>query len=869
MRHTHLLAAAALIVPTLRAQTITHLQTEHLHNPIGIDNPNPRLTWRMDDTRHGATQQTFQIIVGTDSTDVTNGQGNSWNSGIQQGREATTRYMGRQLAPFTTYWWRVEVTNDQGTRLTSPVARFETGMMSQDRWRGCWIDDGRPTDYLPAPYFRKVFLVEKPVRKARLYIAAAGLYELRMNGQRVGDHMLDPLYTRFDRRTLYVTHDVTNLLKQGRNAVGVVLGNGWYNHQSIGVWDFERAPWRGRPAFCLDLRITYEDGTETVVPTDLSWHCSTGEVIQNNIYTGEHRDFNRAQKGWDCPDFDEKGWRGIHLRAVPSLNVTSQQARPIRAEEERSPIAVRQLADTVWVYDFGQNMAGVVHLRAQGPKGTRLRLRHGERVHEDGSLDQSNIDIYFRGDREKDPFQTDVVYLSGELDDYTTQFGYKGFRYVQVEMSQGAKCSTLSLTARFMHSDVPEAGSIETDNALIKGLIHASRMSYLSNLMGLPTDCPQREKNGWTGDGHLAIEAGLYNFDGITVYEKWMADHRDEQQPNGVLPDIIPTGGWGYGTENGLDWTSTIAIIPWTLYVFYGDDQALRDCYDNIKRYVDYVDHNYPGHLTTWGRGDWVPVSVGSNKELTSSVYFYTDARILARAAQMFGRDEDASHYSQLAEAIREAINAKFLNREEGIYASGTQTELSVPLYWGIVPEECREAVARRLNERVVGADYHLDVGVLGCKALLGALSQNGYVETAYRVAVQDTYPSWGWWIRNGATTLLENWNPKATRDGSDNHMMFGEIGAWFYKGLGGILPDEDEPGFRHFHLTPYFPADLKSFCARHTSPYGEILSGWECKGRNLTYTAVVPPSCHATLTLPDGTRRELGPGRHEMQLRR
>ena len=863
-----LLTTLGFIVPQLKGQNIACLQTEHLDNPLGIDTTRPRLSWRMEDARDGAAQKNWRIIVGTDSMSVANGQGDAWDSGLQPGSPSLARYMGRQLAPFTTYWWRVDVTNDQGTRLTSPVARFETGMMSQDRWQGCWIDDGRLIDFLPAPYFRKAFQVEKPIRRARLYIAAAGLYELRLNGQRVGDHMLDPLYTRFDRRNLYGTHDVTALLRQGRNAVGVVLGNGWYNHQSLGVWDFERAPWRGRPTFCMDLRITYEDGTETVVRTDPSWRSSTGEVVQNNIYTGEHRDFGRAKKGWDQPDFDEKGWRGIHLRAVPSLNVTAQQARPIRADEERKPVAVKQLNDSVRVYDFGQNMAGIVHLTAQGPKGTRLRLRHAERLHDDGSVDQSNIDVYFRGDREKDPFQTDVVYLSGERDDYTTQFGYKGFRYVQLEMSPGAECSTLDLTARFVHSDVPQAGSIETDNTLIRGLMHASRMSYLSNLMGLPTDCPQREKNGWTGDGHLAIEAGLFNFDGITVYEKWMADHRDEQQPNGVLPDIIPTGGWGYGTDNGLDWTSTIALIPWTLYVFYGDDQALRDCYENIRRYVNYVDRNYPGHLTTWGRGDWVPVSVGSNKELTSSVYFYTDARILARAAEMFGRDDDALRYGKLAEGIREAINRKFLNREEGIYASGTQTELSVPLYWGVVPDECREAVARRLNEKVVAADYHLDVGVLGCKALLGALSQNGYAETAYRVAVQDTYPSWGWWVRNGSTTLLENWNLEANRDVSDNHMMFGEIGAWFYKGLGGIMPDEDEPGFRHIRLSPYFPSDLKTFRARHTSPYGEIESGWERRGRRITYTAIVPPSCHATLTLPDGTRKELRPGRHEIKIK-
>ena len=348
--------------------------------------------------------------------------------------------------------------------------------------------------------------------------------------------------------------------------------------------------------------------------------------------------------------------------------------------------------------------------------------------------------------------------------------------------------------------------------------------------MGYPTDCPQREKNGWTGDGHFAIETALYNYDGITVYEKWLADHRDEQQPNGVLPDIIPTGGWGYGTDNGLDWTSTIAIIPWNIYLFYGDSKLLADCYENIKRYIDYVDRTSPSGLTSWGRGDWVPVKSHSSKELTSSVYFYVDTKILANAAKLFNKQEDYKHYQALAEKIRQAINDKYLNRETGIYASGVQTELSVPLMWGIVPKDMKAKVARNLAKKVEEAGFHLDVGVLGAKAILNALSENGEAETAYKVAAQDTYPSWGCWIANGATTLLENWDLNATRDISDNHMMFGEIGGWFYKGLGGIFPDPQQPGFKHILLRPNFPSDLKQFEARHRSPYGEIQSQWERK---------------------------------------
>lgn len=861
---------------------LTDLKTEHLECPIGLDTPHPRFSWRMAETGDAVEQMQYRILVGTDSLTLASGHGDAWDSGNCKGASSLVVYDGKPLKPFTPYYWRVVVTDKASATYRSPIARFETGLMDQSRWRGAWIDDGKSKDYLPAPYFRKGFRIEKPVARARVYLAVAGLYELQVNGKPVGDRMLDPLYTRFDRRNLYVTHDVTTLLTQGDNALGVVLGNGWYNHQSKAVWDFDNAPWRNRPAFCLDLRIQYQDGTEQVVATDLSWRSGTGELRRNSIYTGVLCDYTQAQEGWSSAGFDESKWGGVRLRSVPSANVTAQQARPIRIDWEREAVSVRQVSDSVWLYDFGQNMAGVTRLKAKGIKGTTLHIRHGERLDEQGNLDQSNIDVYYRGDKAVEPFQTDEVVLSGGDDEFLTPFNYKGFRYAEVTVSPvlkhtggdmavqtPAKDLKLTLTACFVHSDVPQVGEITASDPIIGKLMHASRMSYLSNLMGYPTDCPQREKNGWTGDGHLAIEAALYNYDAITVYEKWMADHRDEQQPNGVLPDIIPTGGWGYGTDNGLDWTSTIALIPWNLYLFYGDERPLRECYPHIKRYVDYVDKNYPSHLTTWGRGDWVPVSVGSNKELTSSVYFYADAQVLARAAALFGYTDDAQYYAGLATSIRTAINDKYFNPQEGVYASGTQTELSVPLYWGVVPDEYKALVAKNLNDKVVAANHHLDVGVLGCKALLNALCQNGYTETAYKVAVQDTYPAWGWWVTNGATTLLENWDLKATRDISDNHMMFGEIGAWFYKGIAGIYPDAKDPGFHHIQLKPYMPAGLKQFSASHVSPYGKIVSGWETRRGRIHYTAVIPANSSATLTLPDGTVQQLKSGTHTFVLKK
>jgi len=805
--------------------------------------------------------------------EVVSDGGSIWDSGKIQSDDILTTYNGKPLIPFTRYYWKVNVWDKDGLSSSSDVHSFETGMMDIRNWQGAWISDHHDIHYKPAPYFRKKFNTDKTVKCARAYIAVAGLYELYINGDKIGNHRLDPMYTRFDRRNLYVTYDVTPNLKRGENAIGVLLGNGWYNHQSMGVWDFHRAPWRNRPAFCMDMHITYTDGTTEVVTTGLDWKTSSGPLVFNSIYTAEHYDARLEQKGWNTASFDDSKWHGVRLRSVPSEIVSAQQTVPIRNVEAIPPASMKKLNDTTYLYDFARNMSGVTRIKVSGEEGTTIRIKHGERLYDNGHIDMSNIDVYHHPVDNSDPFQTDILILSGKgEDEFMAKFNYKGFRYVEVTSSQPISLDNNSLTAYFMHSDVTPTGEIHTSKPLINKLWWATNNAYLSNLMGYPTDCPQREKNGWTGDGHFAIETALYNFDGITVYEKWLADHRDEQQPNGVLPDIIPTGGWGYGTHNGLDWTSTIAIIPWNIYLFYGDSKLLQDCYDNIKSYVDYVDRTSPNGLTSWGRGDWVPVKSTSNLELTSSTYFYVDTRILANAAKLFNKQEDFKHYSALAEKIRDAINAKFLNRETAVYASGTQTELSVPLQWGVVPDDLKTKVADNLAKKVEEAGFHLDVGVLGAKAILNALSENGQALAAYKVAVQDTYPSWGWWIVNGATTLLENWDLQAERDISDNHMMFGEIGGWFFKGLGGIFPDSSQPGFKHIILRPNFIPELKQFEAKHNSPYGIIVSNWEYKKNKVIYNIVIPPNSSATLYLPDNVKgeqrsMELEAGKHTLQL--
>jgi alpha-L-rhamnosidase len=527
----------------------------------------------------------------------------------------------------------------------------------------------------------------------------------------------------------------------------------------------------------------------------------------------------------------------------------AQQLHPIRFVEEISPVSVNKMTEQKSVYNLGRNIAGISRISVKGERGTTIRLKHAEMIFKDGNVNMSNIDVHYRPTDDKDPFQTDIYTLSGDgVETFWPHFNYKGFQYIEVTSDRPVEIQ--SLTGIFMHSDVPPVGQVSSSNETLNKIWKATNVSYLSNLYGYPTDCPQREKNGWTGDAHIASETGLYNFDGITVYEKWLADHRDEQQPNGVLPNIIPTSGWGYTWANGPDWTSTIAIIPWNIYQFYGDSKLLADTYDNLKRYVDHITDVSPSGLTDWGLGDWVPVKSKAPKELTSSIYYFVDADILAKTAKLFGKEDDFRKYSALARKISDAINAKYLNRETGIYGTGLQTELSAPLFWGIVPENLKTKVAENLAKRVIADNKHLDVGLLGTKTILNALSENGYADLAYEVAAQETFPSWGWWIVNGATSLYENWPIDATRDISLNHIMFGEIGAWYYKALGGLKPDQENPGFKNVLLEPHFVKGLNSFQASHAGPYGEIQSSWKREGKKVVYRVVIPANSSASLKL-------------------
>jgi len=829
------------------------LRCEYAINPIGIDTDVPRFTWLLPANSEVKKQRDYQVFVGTTSSEISKGKSLLWDSGKTASDANLVIYKGEKLLPNTNYFWAVKVWNDEGDESSlSEIATFQTGL--KGNWSAKWITDMEDVAEKRAPYFKKEIKTQSSIAKATVYMASAGLHELEINGKRVGDAFMNPIYTRFDKRVLYNTYDVTSLLNTD-NVIDVVLGNGWYNHQSTAVWDFHKAHWRARPRFAFEMLLEYKDGTTETVISDKSWQTTFGTIQFNSIYTAEHVDHNKGNNVW----------KQVLEVASPTQKISSQQLPPVRKVTRYPAISCEKVADNTYLFDFGQNMSGITELKIAGPQGTKVRIKHGEQL-KAGRINNEGLVVHYRPTDDTDPFQTDIYTLSGKGKEvFAPKFNYKGFRYAEVATDSSVELNAKSLTAYFTHSDVTPVGSIETSNELINKIWDATNKAYLSNLFGYPTDCPQREKNGWTGDGHIAIETGLFNFDGILVYEKWMDDHRDEQQVDGTLPAIIPTSGWGYTWANGPDWTSSMILVPWNVYKFYGDKHILEENYGSMKRYVNKIKSVAKDNLTDWGLGDWVPIKTSSNVEFTSSIFYYTDALIVSKTARVLGNEKEALEFEKLAMEIKSAINKKYFDAENNTYASGTQTEMSMALFRGIVAKEKTQLVADNLAKSIVENNSKMDVGLLGSKCILNALSQNGYADLAYEITASKEFPSWGYWIANGATTLYENWDLSAESDVSLNHIMFGEIGAWYYKALGGINIDENQPGFKNTMLQPHFVKGLEDFKASHKGPFGTIISEWKRVGETLNYKVVVPPNSTAELVFDDSVKQVLRKDENEV----
>lgn len=811
-----------------------NLRTEFLSNPLGLDTDAPRFTWEYSGNDTLFVPDRAEIEIGTSPDKLV-----PYDSSFD-------------WQPYTRYYWRVKVKDRQNkVSQTSETASFELAKLPDTSWKAQWITDAHDREFEPAPQFRKSFPIDKEIKEARAYISAAGYYELFINGQRVGKNVLDPGYTHFDKRNLYVTHDVTRLLQQGENAIAAVVGNGWYNEQSVAVWNFHQARWRNRPRLLCEVRIKYTDGTESVIATDGNWKTTSAAYTYNNLYSGDRFDARLETTGWKNAGYDDSAWKQAVTAEAPSPLLDAQTMPGIQVVEEIAPSGFRKFSDRLYVYTFPKNIAGFCRLKVKGKTGTHITLKHGELLKADGRLEQGNINVYYHPEKPGEVFQTDEFTLKGENreETFTPAFTYHGFQYVEVESSEPIELTAESLTGLFAHTHIQPVGQFSCSNPLFNKIWNATMQAYRCNLHSIPTDCPQREKNGWTADAHVAIDLGLLGFDGITFYEKWMNDIVDNQREAGDISGIIPSSGWGYGEFPGPVWDAVMFIIPNTLYNYYGTTRSIETLYPTMERYLEYLKTKEKDGYLTFGLGDWVYWKATTNTEYTSTAYYYLDNLLMARFARLLGKD--ATPYQQKAEELKNLINLKFFQEETGIYAEGTQTAQAVALYLGLVPDGKEKLVAEKLHETVAQNNYFLDFGLLGSKTVPAMLTRYGYIDDVMRMVSKTEAPSWGYWVETkGYTTLPETWTLSPEfRDASLNHVFMGDISAWMMNQLAGINLDENNPGFRHIRFTPHFVQDLDWAEGSYHSPAGEIRSKWE---RNPEGKIVV------NLSVPLGSTAEL-----------
>ena len=749
---------------------------------------------------------------------------------------------------------------------------------------------------IASPAFEKTFTVSKPVAAAVLHVTGVGFYEASLNGAKVGDKVLDPAPTAYDRRVLYSTYRLDGALKPGANTLRILVGHGWYDVRSIATWNFDVAPWRDFPRAIAQLEIAYADGTRETVVTDGSWRQVESPVGYDCIREGEVIGAHHRKQ----PDFAAREIRAAEVPA-PKGALVAENCPGAKVMRTLAPKAVHAFPDGTYVVEFPENFAGWIRMDVRGQrKGDVLAVRYDERVNADFSparpsvrdglhdgvsvdvrkaeagQETRRIDCHYRYTASQAVcpvgagFQTDRFVSSGaDVETYEPRFTYNGFQYVVLRGLRAAPRAA-DITGCVVHTAFPTVGSFACSDETLNALMAMGDRAYRSNFAdGVPTDCPHREKNGWTGDASIASELAQYCYENTAAYEKWLRDVMDTQRANGDICCIVPTSGWGFKWGNGPAWDSALPVIAWNLWCYRGDFGAIESVFPALQRYVDYTTTKANGHLVKHGLGDWIPVSKMPSTEFTSSCYYRQAAALLSRIAVVLDEPEEASRYGILAEEIAAAIHAKYY-KGNGVYDDGRQTAQAFALAFGVAPESEKAAVAAKLVEAVEATGGHVDVGLLGTKHVFRALSRIGRTDLAFKMLVNPTKPSMVEWIQKGGTTLWEDWGDGASR----NHIMFGDFMAWAYQYLGGIqlpeaadscaaIPDVTATAFKDVVIAPQFIEALTWARASVNGPYGEIVSDWRRDGRAVTLDVTVPPNTTATVKLPGREPARVGSGRH------
>ncbi|MGH9325316.1 MAG: family 78 glycoside hydrolase catalytic domain [Terriglobia bacterium] len=809
------------------------LRCEYLTNAMGIDVNQPRFSWVLRDSKRGELQAAYQVLVASRAQLLAQQNGGAWNSGkIASDNSIQVAYAGKPLKSGHAYYWAVRFWDSQG-RVSpySKPAHFEMGLLSRNEWKGEWIGGGGE--------LRKSFRLPASVVRARVYITALGYYELHINGQRIGDDVLDPAFTTYPKRVLYSTYDVTPDLTQGANAVGAMLGGGWATlsppHSFQGYYS--------KPALLFQMNVELAGGKTFTLASDASWKSTAGPIVSDSVYNGEIYDARRETPGWDRAGFNDSAWRSARIMPGTRGAISTEMMPPIRVVDEIVPRSITDPKPGVYVFDMGQNMSGWARLRVRGPRGTRVEMRYSELIYPNGMINRANL----RSAKSRDVY----ILSGGGWETYHAHFTYHGFRYVEVTGFPGTP-GLDSIRGEVVHTAVEATGSFVASNQILNQIQHLIHWSQLTNLFSIPTDCDQRnERQGWLGDTQVTAEEAMMNFDMAAFYTNFIRDIHDVQGPDGTITDTVP---YRYGRRPADPaWGTAYPQLCWYMWQQYHDRRILEENYGGLKKYVEFLRSRAPGNLLSYSYyGDWVAI-VPTPGSFVSAAYYYYDTWIVSQIASVLGHTTDAQTYSTLASEIKDAINSRYFHPDTDEYATGTQTADAMALVLGLVPPKNRGALTANLDNNIVYShNTHLTTGFIGVKWLMLALTANGHPDVAYELATQTTYPSWGYMVKRGATTLWELWQDKSGPSmNSHDHAMFGSVGAWFYRALAGINQSPGAAGYRHMLIEPHLEENLHWASGTIHTIRGAVSSSWARSPGKITLSVSIPVGADATVLVP------------------
>ena len=825
---------------------VINLRCEYLSNPVGMDVLNPRLSWQMKKDIRGARQTAYRILVATTDELLSKNSADLWDSGkTDSGQSIQVVYNGKPLKPGMKVSWKVQIWDQEKNESSwSKTSNWEMGLLNGAQWQAKWI--GAPESLTSgslknaAPFFRKELNISRKIKQARAYISGLGYYELYINGKKIGDHVLSPNQTNYDRQkvekwseprignmnstVLYETFDITASLREGSNAFGIILGNGWYKQADRPDDTFL---WYDTPRLLAQFRIDYEDGSNELVTSNEQWKSALGPILYNGLHSGEIYDARMEQNGWNEPGFDDSKWVKAEAVRPPTGTLKGQISAPDRITKTIRPVSVIEPDKGVYRFDMGRLFSGWARIKLSGTKGTKIKLRF---IEEFGPTYN----------------QTDTYILKGEgIETWEPRFTWHAFRYVDV-FGSPVKLTAENVEGCVVNTDIQKTGTFECSNSLLNKILDNYQWTQLGNVHGgVPSDCPHRERRGYTGDGQISARSAIYNFDMAQFYTKWVNDIADGQNhKTGYVPNTTPYQDGGGGTP----WGSAYVIIPWYMYQYYGDSRILQTHYEGMKHWIEFMKNelNKDGILANQGLGEWVPPEiVDIPADFVNSCYYYYCLQIMINVSDALSRKEDKVRFTELAARAQSAINSAYYNEAKSSYSIGRQGANIYPIGFGIAENKNVNAVFNNLVKNVVNDNkVHFDTGILGTPLLLEVLTAMDRADLAYTLMNQRDFPGFGWMIEKGATTIWETFQG----DVSHSHPMFGSVCAWFYQNLGGISPDPANPGFKHTIIRPSPVSSLSFAKTSYQSQYGTIKSEWKFEGVDYLLKVSIPANTSATV---------------------